>query len=68
MEEAQQEQDYKIHRDDQEHQMQVLQVITGSYHISQPSLNMLPSYSGAIPPYSGNNPPYSSGTSSPYWY
>jgi len=68
MEEAHQEQDYKMHRDDQEYQMRVLQMITGSYHISQPSLNKLPSYSA---PYSGNNPPYSSPyseTSSPYWH
>ena len=48
MEEAQLEQESKMHQDDQEFQMQVLQMITGSYHMSQPSLNMFPSYSGSI--------------------
>jgi len=64
MEETQQERDYKMCRDNQEYQMRVLQMVTGSYHVSQPPLNMFPSYSGAT---SGNNLPYSfPGTSSPY--
>ena len=65
MEEAQLERESKICRDDQEFQMQVLQLITGSYHMSQPPLNMFPSYSGSTPPYSGINQPYSR-NSSPY--
>lgn len=65
MEEAQLERESKMRRDDQEFQMQVLQMITGSYHMSQPSLNMFPSYSGSTPPYSGINQPYSR-NSSPY--
>ena len=65
MEEAQLERESKMRRDDQEFQMRVLQMITGSYHMSQPSLNMFPSYSGSTPPYSGINQPYSR-NSSPY--
>jgi len=45
MEEAQQEREEKMRRDDQEFQMRVFQLLTG-YHMSQPPL--------VFPPYSGN--------------